>query len=176
VSGWGSSDNVRRAALFADVILPRIAGNASILEIGAGEGALAAILTQAGHRVIAIDANPRGTFPAIETTFEDYDAGRERFDCVAIQFVLHHAADLDTFVAKMAGLLTPRGIVAIDDYGWERSSDESFRTDRAEFHTSERMLSVLDRTFRRIAYADHAYAPAESTDDRLAFYFVGACR
>jgi len=176
VSAPGSDDNVRRAALFADEILPRIPANASILEIGAGEGALATILTRAGHRVIAIDANPRGGFPAIETTFEEYDAGQERFDCVAIQFVLHHAVELETFVAKMAGLLAPQGLVAIDDYGWERSHDESFRKDRGGFHTSERMLSVLDRTFRRIAYADHAYAPAESTDDGLAFYFVGKPR
>ena len=171
-----AGDDELRAALFSKQILDHIPARANILEIGAGEGALAATLARAGHRVVAIDPNPRGVFPVIATTFEDYDAGRDRFDCVVIQFVLHHAADLETFVAKMSRVLSPQGIVAIDDYGWERSGDESFRTDRAEFHTSERMLSVLERTFRRIAYADHAYAPAESTDDRLAFYFVGKPR
>lgn len=168
-----AGDNGLRAALFAKQILSRIPARSSILEIGAGEGALAAALTQAGHRVVALDPNPRGAFPVIATTFEDYDAGQDRFDCIVIQFVLHHAADLETFVAKIARVLKPNGIVAIDDYGWERSGDERFRADRAEFHTSETMLALLDRTFCRIAYEDHPYSPAESTDDLLAFFFVG---
>jgi 2-polyprenyl-3-methyl-5-hydroxy-6-metoxy-1,4-benzoquinol methylase len=165
-----------RASLFANVIRKHVPANSNILEIGAGEGALATSLTKAGHRVVAIDPNPRGPFPVIATTFEDYEAGRDRFDCVVAQYVLHHAADLDRFVAKMARLTRPDGVIAIDDYGWERSDDAQFRADRADFHTSEKMLALLDQTFSLISYEDHPYAPDVSDDDRLAFFFVGKPR
>jgi 2-polyprenyl-3-methyl-5-hydroxy-6-metoxy-1,4-benzoquinol methylase len=168
--------NCERATLFSGVILTHVPANSDILEIGAGEGALATLLTNAGHRVVALEPNPRGSFPVIASTFEEFDAGRDRFDCIAAQFVLHHAGDLDAFVAKMARLTRPGGVVAIDEYGWERSDDEAFRAERADLHTSEKMLALLDRTFRRISYEDHSYAPDVSNEDRLAFFFVGKPR
>jgi 2-polyprenyl-3-methyl-5-hydroxy-6-metoxy-1,4-benzoquinol methylase len=165
-----------RTTVFAKVIRKHVPANSKILEIGAGEGALATSLTEAGHRVVALDPNPRGGFPVIATTFEEFEADRDRFDCVVAQYVLHHASDLDGFIAKMARLTRPDGIIAIDDYGWERSDDAQFRADRADLHTSEKMLELLDRTFSRISYEDHAYAPDVSDDDRLAFFFVGKPR
>ena len=168
-----AGDSALRASLFAREIRRHVRAGSTVLEIGAGEGALAGALGQAGHRVIAIDPNPRGEFQAVATTFEDYDAGHARFDAVVAQFVLHHAGDLDAFVQKMADVLRPGGVVAIDDYGWERSDDASFRSERADLHTSLAMLAALDRTFLRIAYADHPYAPDAPVRDALGFFYFG---
>lgn len=170
------SDVSERASRFAGVISAHLAAGSTILEIGAGEGGLATLLASAGHRVVAIDPKPRGAFPTIATTFEEYDAGSDRFDCVAAQFVLHHAADLDRFLGKMALLTRPDGIVAIDDYGWERSGDAAFRAERADLHTSHTMLERLERSFDRIFYEDHGYSWEGYSDSRLAFIFVGRSR
>ena len=166
-------DVQERAARFAAAIARHVRGGSDILEIGAGEGSLATLLASAGHRVVAIDPQPRGAFPTIATTFEEYDPGADRFDCVAAQFVLHHAADLEAFVAKMARLAGPNGIVAIDDYGWERSGDATFRAERSDLHTAEKMLEILDRSFDRIFYENHGYSWEGYSDSRLAFIFMG---
>jgi len=95
--------------------------------------------------------------------------------------VLHHAADLEATVAKMADVLAPEGIVAIDDYGWERLDDDSpeataWRKDREDLHTSASMLAALDRAFERTHYHDHAYLDDGRGSDRIAFTYVGTRR
>ncbi len=52
----------------------------------------------------------------------------------------------------MVWLTMPNGIVAVDDYGWERSDDAEFRADRADLHTSSDMVAALDRALERIFY------------------------
>ena len=168
-----AGDPSLRASIFSREILRHLRDDASILEIGAGEGALAVALARAGHRLVAIDPNPRGAFPVTPSTFEAYDAGTQRFECVVAQYVLHHADDLNGFVKKMADLLRPNGVVAIDDYGWERSEDPTFRAERVDLHTSEAMLVALDRSFVRIAYDDHPYDPGMPSRDRLGFFYFG---
>lgn len=161
---------------FASAILRHVPDHAAVLEIGAGEGALAAVLTKAGLRITAIDPNPREGFSSvIPTALEDYEPGR-RFDCIATQLVLHHAGDIDAFIAKMVGLTTPNGIVAVDDYGWERSDDPEFRADLADLHTSAVMLGALDRVLDRVFYRDHAYFEEGAASDLLAFTYIGRPR
>lgn len=165
-----------RIASFAKTIVELTPDGASILEIGVGDGELARELAMSGRRVLGIDRNPRGSFPAIATSFEEYEAGNARFDCVVAQLVLHHAADLAAFVAKMLRLTKPGGIIAVDDYGWERSGDEAFRADRADLHTSETMLDALDRDFDRVLYRDHAYFDDGAGHDEIAFTYIGKPR
>jgi 2-polyprenyl-3-methyl-5-hydroxy-6-metoxy-1,4-benzoquinol methylase len=164
---------VPRIDNFAETIVTHLTDVGDILEIGAGDGALATALVAAGHRVVAIDRSPREGFPALATSFEAYDAGEARFDAVVAQLVLHHADDLDAFIAKMAALTKPNGIVALDDYGWERSDDEHFRAERKDLHTSEHMLAALDGAFVRLLYRDHAYSDEGAGTDRLGFTYVG---
>lgn len=146
---------------------------ARVLEIGAGEGLLAARLTQDGYEVVALDRALRSTFPIVESSFEEYDAPAGSFDCVASQLVLHHVADLDPALSKIAMLLVPGGFIAIDDYGWERSDDPVFRADRSDLHRSDTMIAALRSYFTQAFYEDHAYFDEGAGNDSLGFTFIG---
>jgi SAM-dependent methyltransferase len=154
-------------------VLRHVPNRARILEIGAGEGLLAARLAAAGHDVVALDTQLRSMFAIVECSFEDYDAPPHSFDCVVAQLVLHHAPDLNTTLDKTAGLLAAGGLIAIDDYGWERSSNEAFREQRSDLLTSDLMLPALRRRFTQVFYEDHANVSDGTDNDRLGFTFVG---
>jgi GrpB-like predicted nucleotidyltransferase (UPF0157 family) len=165
-----------RVAAFADLIRQYVPAGSRVLEIGAGEGELAAQLRASGYDVVALDPQLRSTFPILEMRFEDYDAQPQSFDCIAAQLVLHHAGDLDAMLEKAESALRPGGSIAIDDYGWERSDDPAFRNDRSDLHTSAAMLGALRERFEEIYYADHAYFDEGAGTDALGFSFLGRRR
>lgn len=170
---------MKRIGDFALAILPHVPKQARILEIGCGEGNLTQALRDGGCEVIGLDSQPRAPFEIIHARFEDYDAPAQSFDCIATQLVLHHACDLDAFLDKAQRLLNADGVIAVDDYGWERSSEqvtEQWREERRDLHTSERMLAALRRRFRQLGYIDHAYFADGLGSDSLAFTFIGAQR
>lgn len=177
-----------RIESFAKQIMQAVPTGAKVLEVGAGEGVLAQTLATAGYEVIAVDRKQGSTFPTLICDFADYDAGSDTFDCVIASLVLHHAPDLEQMLVKMRALLKPGGIVAIDDYGWERldeapararwgsaweSETQKWRAERVSLHRSRDMLSVLDRYFSRQVYYNHAYFDDGAGSDRLAFTFIG---
>jgi GrpB-like predicted nucleotidyltransferase (UPF0157 family) len=164
----------QRAERFAQTIAAHVIRGGKVLEIGAGECLLAQRLCTLGYDVTALDPELRTAFPIVLTTFELFDAPELGFDCVAAQLVLHHATDLGRFLAKAERLLKPRGILAIDDYGWERSGDPKFRAERSELHTSQAMLSALNERFAQVEYGDHAYFHEGAGEDRLGFTWIGA--
>lgn len=165
-----------RTTRFAQIIERYVQAPAAVLEIGAGEGLLAARLAQDGYNVIALDLALRSFFPIVESSFEEYDAPAQSFDCIASQLVLHHVRDIDAVLRKIAMLLKPGGIIAIDDYGWERSDDPAFRADRSDLHRSDTMLSALRAHFSERYYDDHAYSGEGAGRDRLGFTFIGQRR
>lgn len=165
-----------RIEYFAALLLERLPPSARVLEIGAGEGLLAKRLAQAGHRVVALDTNLRSMFPILETSFETFEAPAGSFECVAAQLVLHHAAGLSAMVAKIEQLLTPDGLVAIDDYGWERSNDAAYREKRCDLHTSETMLAALRERFDETYYAEHDHVRGGEGEGPLDFTFMGKRR
>ena len=133
-----------RIEAFGNLLLARLAMGSRVLEIGCGAGELATMLARRGFEVEAIDRAPRAEFPAIEASVETYDA-EKTFDCVVAMLVLHHVGDLDGALAKIVRMLTPAGLVAIDDYGWERRDAQTpetvaWRNDRRDLHTSAAML------------------------------------
>ncbi len=158
---------------FARVISQFITPPARVLEIGAGEGELANLLSARGYTVVALDQSLRSLFPVVESSFEDYVAEPGSFDCVVAQLVLHHVYSLRATLEKASILLRRSGVIAIDDYGWERSNDPEFRTDRADLLTSESMLSELRVQFKELTYFDHAYFEEGAGTDRLGFTFIG---
>lgn len=163
-----------RSAAFAERIYAHLPAGSRILEIGAGEGRLAARLRDAGYDVVALDPALRSFCPIVETTFEAYHAPAESFDGVAAQFVLHHVADLTGTLEKVRALLRPGGTVAIDDYGWERSRDPEFREARLDLHTAQTMLAALRGSFEETSYGENALFDGD--EDRLAFTFTGSKR
>ena len=164
-----------RIERFAQLLEKKLVPGARVLEIGAGEGLLATRLAQRCN-VVAIDREKRGSFPTIEITFEELEVPPQSFDAVVLQLVLHHAHDLDAFLAKICHLLKPMGLVAIDDYGWERSDDPAYRAEHADLLTSETMLEALRRHFEETWYEEYAYLDEGRGNDRLGFSFVGVRR
>ena len=177
-----------RIAAFSRKLIEQAPPGCRILEIGAGEGDLASSLADRGYEVVAIDRERRTSFPVVVTAFETFDARGATFDCVTASLVLHHVEDLDKTLDKAASLLRPEGIIAIDDYGWERLTEigarrrwgdswerelQAWRTDRRELHRSDVMLRALDKHFARIAYNDHAYFDDGAGGDAIAFTYFG---
>lgn len=177
-----------RLEAFAKQLLAVVPAGARILEIGPGTGELAETLAAAGFDVVAIDQERRSSFPTLEKTFEDYDASDLRFDCIVASLVLHHIHDLEGALEKIRSLLTPSGVFAIDDYGWERLDEltarrrwgasweadlGAWRDDRDDLHRSDVMLVALDTHFTRVTYFDHAYFDDGAGDDAIAFTYIG---
>jgi SAM-dependent methyltransferase len=169
-----------RIQSFGDLLVARLPVGARVLEVGCGAGELATMLALRGLDVVAIDRAPRAEFPAVAASLETYET-KTTFDCVVATLVLHHVDDLRSALAKIGSLLRPGGLVAIDDYGWERRDvrtpqARAWRDDRRELHTSGAMLEALDRAFARVYYADHAHFDEGRGDDRLGFTYLGEAR
>lgn len=107
------------AEVFAFAVSALPAG-ASVLEVGAGDGRLAARLGAAGFRVKAIDldgdavsaARARGVDAAQVDVF---DLRGERFDALLFTRSFHHLAPLDAAIAQARALVAPAGTVVLDE-------------------------------------------------------------
>jgi SAM-dependent methyltransferase len=85
---------------------------ARILEIGAGNGELAAALREGGHEVTAIDpAAEDGT--GVEATSLIDATGT--YDAAVAVVSLHHVEPLEASCARLAELIVPGGVLAIDE-------------------------------------------------------------
>lgn len=142
----------------------------SVLEIGPGDGELARILIDAGYEYVGVDRKPRIELPQIlAVDFMDFES-TARFDCVVTQYVLHHVPDIAAFVNRMLRFCKPDGIIAIGEYGWERSDDPVFRSERSDLHTSDVMIETLDFMLERLFYED---VPYKDGHDSMGFVWVG---
>ncbi len=142
----------------------------SILEIGPGDGELAELLISAGYDYVGVDRKPRiYLLNIVDADFMEYETSK-RFDCVVAQYVLHHAESIEEFVKRMLHFAKDDGIIAIGEFGWERSDDAKFREERSDLHTSESMIHVLDRMLERIHYED---VPYKDGNDTIGFIWIG---
>ncbi len=146
-----------------------------ILEVGCGRGALALQLAEAGHDVLAIDpeAPPEAIFQ--RTTLEELTAPGP-FDAVVASRSLHHIHDLERALDRIHELLRPRGRLVVNEHAFERLDEATakwylerrrehehqsppptslaacraeWERDHAGLHTSDAMLSALERRFDR---------------------------
>ncbi len=123
-----------------------------------------------GFSYVGVDRKPRTELlNVIPVDFFEYESD-ERFDCVATQYVLHHVESIEDFVNRMLRFTEPNGIVAIGEYGWERSDDPVFREERADLHTSETMIRALDQMLERLHYED---VPYKDGTDTIGFIWLG---
>ncbi len=100
-----------------------------ILEVGCGDGEVAAALALEGHTVVAFDSNQdcvdraraRGV-EAFRASFPDLDPKSlgPRFEIVFFGRVLHHLASLPEVVELTASILRPGGLVLVEDFAWEK--------------------------------------------------------
>src|SRR4051794_28039374 len=90
---------------------------ARVLEVGAGDGTLAAALRHAGYDVVAID--PAGSPPVLPVVLQDYDAPPRSFDAAVAIVSLHHVTPLGRSLRHLAGLLRRGARLVVDEVdGW----------------------------------------------------------
>ena len=100
---------------FARGVLP--APPARVLEIGAGDGALAAALREAGYDVTAIDP---GAEPGTGVERLALIDASGRYDAAIAVVSLHHVEPLAESCAHLAELIEPGGVIAIDELDVDR--------------------------------------------------------
>jgi SAM-dependent methyltransferase len=113
---------------FISSCLPRPPG--SVLEVGCGEGRLAAKLRARGFRVEAIDTNLANVVAAAKNGIDaqcidllDFTGGP--FDAVLFTRSLHHISPLGAAVTKARELVAPGGVLVIDEFAHDEVDNAS---------------------------------------------------
>lgn len=141
---------------------------ARVLEVGAGDGALAGLIAGWGYDVVAIDPEPSG--PAVaETALVELPDAAGTFEAAVAISSLHHVDPLGPSVARLASALRPEGLLIVDEFdvaafdvtaaAWWReqreaigaavdaTADELVGDHRAHLHPLEAIVAELRRFF-----------------------------
>src|SRR5215207_8963456 len=95
---------------------------ARVLEIGAGDGALATALREAGHDVTAIDPGAHDGTGVERTALIDATGS---YDAAIAVVSLHHVEPLAESCARLAELIEPGGVIAIDELDIDRYDERA---------------------------------------------------
>jgi SAM-dependent methyltransferase len=158
-------------------------GAKSILEVGCGEGELAASLKQRGFDVLAIDSDEdcvAATRSAgVDALQLEWPAALDRkFDAVLFTRSLHHVHDLDGGIAAAAGALDPGGPIIVEDFRSEGGSPRS----TAWFCGLVKLLHAagafqpefdLEHTLAKTETVDHEHPLHSSTAIAAALAVIG---
>lgn len=118
---------------------------ARVLEVGCGQGELTTALAVAGYDVLGIDPLAPSGELFRRLKLEDMEE-TERFDAVVADSSLHHIRDLDAALDRIASLLTPGGVLLVEEFAWDRLDDSTL-----DWYYGQR---------RALAAAGHGEAPA----------------
>jgi PhnB protein len=88
---------------------------ARVLEVGAGDGELAAALASAGYEVVAIDPVPAGT-NVRACALHALDEPAASFDAAIAIVSLHHVDPLAGSLRRLAEVLKPAATVLVDEF------------------------------------------------------------
>ena len=112
---------------FVEELLPK---SAKILEVGCGLGHLAALLTDLGHDILAIDTSEsavqtakRRRIRAEQTSIEGVE--EKNFDSVLFTRSLHHIHPIGSCLDKTKEILRPGGSIIIEDFGYDLMDDST---------------------------------------------------
>jgi len=110
------------AVAFVRAALPPVP--ARVLEVGAGDGALAAVLDGAGYDVVAIDPESGGTgvWPVALHQLEAKDGS---FDAAVAIVSLHHVQPLARSCKRLAEVLKPGAPLIVDEFDVERLDERA---------------------------------------------------
>ena len=130
------------AVAYVRAALPR--PPARVLEIGAGDGELAALLARAGYDVTAID--PKGG-PELQVALADLDAPPRSFDAAVAMLSLHHVGPLGHSLRRLSEVLRHGARLIVDEFDvgrfdqrasawwlWHRDDPKDPRHHVAEMH------------------------------------------
>lgn len=99
---------------------------ARVLEVGCGDGDLARALADRGFEVTAIDPHaPEGALFQ-RVTFESFQATQE-FDAVVASVSLHHIEDIAGALDKTLSLLSPTGVLVLEEFAKEHFAGATAR-------------------------------------------------
>ena len=93
---------------------------ATVLEVGCGTlGGFVPALLDGGYQAVGVDPEaPEGPdYRRIE--LERYEPPHP-LECVVASLSLHHVADLDLALDRLAALLVPGGVLVVVEWAWER--------------------------------------------------------
>ncbi len=91
---------------------------ARVLEVGAGDGELAGVLTAAGYDVTAID--PAGEPPVLPVALEELDAPARSFDAAVAMVSLHHVMPLGGSLRRLSEVLRHGARFVVDEFAVEQ--------------------------------------------------------
>lgn len=104
---------------------------ATILEVGCGDGRLAAEMNRAGYRVTGIDLSPEKIEKARRLDVQaevadvlEYEANIQ-FDAVLFTRSLHHIHNLDAVMNKVKTLLGEKGRILVDDFAIDEMDERT---------------------------------------------------
>jgi SAM-dependent methyltransferase len=161
-------------ALETDEVLAFVAGalppQAHVLEVGAGDGRLAARLGAMGFRVKAVDVDAEAVGAAkargVDATCTDFfDVRGERFGALLFTRSFHHISPLGAAVAHARTLLAPGGTMAFDEF----AHDEMDLASAAWFWDVQELLDeagVLSAESSGHAHGHHGHAPSTTSTSR----------
>lgn len=97
-------------------LLRGLPAGSRVLDLGAGDGRLAAALARAGHRVTAVEpfrdvgaAHGVDGVEIVRSGIEELELPTHAYQVVVLWHVLEHLADPGTALARVRGWLAPRG-------------------------------------------------------------------
>jgi SAM-dependent methyltransferase len=97
---------------------------ARVLEVGAGDGELAAALAEAGYDVVAID--PASSTDAVRPVAL-HELDEAPFDAAVAVVSLHHVQPLEASFRRLAELVRPGGALVVDEIDVERLDERAAR-------------------------------------------------
>jgi SAM-dependent methyltransferase len=95
-----------------------------VLEVGAGDGELAAALADAGYEVVAID--PASEAPNVRRVAL-HELDEAPFDAAVAVVSLHHVEPLAESCERLAALVRPGGVLVVDEIDFERYDERAAR-------------------------------------------------
>jgi SAM-dependent methyltransferase len=121
---------------------------ATVLEIGAGDGALAQALREVGYEVVAIDPEPGG--PGVEAVaLIDVDGSAGVFDAAVAVVSLHHVEPLEASCRRLGELVRPSGVLVLAEFDVERVDERAagwwIEASGNEDHTPPEVVAELRR-------------------------------
>jgi SAM-dependent methyltransferase len=97
---------------------------ARVLEVGAGDGELAVMLAQAGYDVVAID--PASSSADVRpVTLHELEEPLASFDAAVAVVSLHHVQPLEESCRRLAEVVRPGGMLAVDEIDVERLDERA---------------------------------------------------
>jgi SAM-dependent methyltransferase len=96
---------------------------ARVLEVGAGSGDLARLLTGLGYDLVAID--PAGEGHVVPVALLDLDALDASFDAAVAVVSLHHVEPFEDSCRRLAAVVRPGGTFVVDEFDVDRFDEPS---------------------------------------------------